>query len=247
VDLPSVPCTQAGFFETFETRLGELQNLFPLDLEFNHFRVLLFFDGQLNEHFVQFCSRIKAQVEPSTSQSEPGGRRNDTTSFSQSRTFPSSTLHHVNWTNDILLLPADSLYRLQFYGISIDISKGQILAMAYDSEVEYPNHLKLVHKFASSCLKLKNLDLLLGARSSSDLKKPPSYSGYLLPINGLMSDMYLRALSMQNSTTCIDRQRREKVRGYQRIADRIREEMQTIAASKEDDIWKKKSTSTPHY
>jgi hypothetical protein len=53
-----------------------------------------------------------------------------------------------------------------------------------------------------------------------------------------MSDMYLRALSMQNGTTRTDRQRREKIRGYQRAAERIRAEMQTIAASKEDENWK---------
>jgi hypothetical protein len=39
---------------------------------------------------------------------------------------------------------------------------------------------------------------------------------------------------MQNSTTRADRQRREKVGGYQRSADRIKAEMQAIAASKED-------------
>ena len=59
-----------------------------------------------------------------------------------------------------------------------------------------------------------------------------------------MSEMYLRALSMQNSTTRTDRQRREKVRGYQRIADRIKEEMQTIATSKDDEIWKKINFNT---
>jgi hypothetical protein len=62
VDLPSVPCTEAALFKTFEMRLGELQNLFPLDLEFHHFRVLLFVSGPLDEHFVQFCRRIKAQM-----------------------------------------------------------------------------------------------------------------------------------------------------------------------------------------
>jgi hypothetical protein len=62
VDLPSVPCTQAGLFETFEMRLGKLQNLVLLDLEFHHFRVLLFVGCPLDEHVVQFHGCIKAQV-----------------------------------------------------------------------------------------------------------------------------------------------------------------------------------------
>jgi hypothetical protein len=145
---------------------------------------------------------------------------------------------YVDWTNDTVLLPVDSLYDLQFYGVSIDISKIQNLAMGCATLAEDPDYSKLVHKFASSCLKLKNLDLLLGGKLSYYLKEVPSYSGYILPINGQMSDMYLRALSMQNSTTRTDRQRREKARGYQRTADRIRAEMQDIAASKEDENWK---------
>jgi hypothetical protein len=70
------------------------------------------------------------------------------------------SIGYVDWTNDILLLPADSLYELPYYGISIDMSKVQNLTTGYDSEVEYSNYLKLVYKFASRCPKLKNLDLL---------------------------------------------------------------------------------------
>jgi hypothetical protein len=87
-------------------------------------------------------------------------------------------------------------------------------------------------------MKLKNLDILLGERLSYYLKAVPSYSGCILPINGQMSDMYLRTLSMQNSTTLTDRQRREKVREYQRTADRIGAEMQDIAASEKEENWK---------